>query len=326
MYILVLHSVPSICTHQTSPPPQHVIMAERTPDVVVDLDHLLQAVRDGLLLHPAHAGVFRIVIESEVGDPLHVVKVDTRRPHASRLAQRPRPRSASFGEVIAVSSSAQQRYGPERGSLLLERCGEQQRRITELEQRLQEIQQELYQRGGSSPPAHPVPLSPASLTDNDSSSSISSNSPHRSDDDDDGHEISTSTFAMTDDADDAPSSSLPRPQASDNSTSTAARKSGRSKNTIDRWTPSRAILSTTASSTHKERKAKRRRLSFLPCPPDLSGFDRQLQAGWPGQSSTHGFSVPKNLATARPSTRLLPTVFQLNRFSGLNRLNRFEPV
>ena len=238
-------------------------MAERTSDVVVDLDHLLQAVRDGLLLHPAHAGAVRIVIESEAGDPLHVVKVDTRRTHASRPALRPRPRSASFGEVIAVSSSAQQRYGPERGSLLLERCGEQQRRITELEQRLQEMQQELYQRGGSSPPAHPVPLSPASLTDNDSSSSISSNSPHRSDDDDDGHETSTSTVAMTDDADDAPSSSLPRPQASDNSISTAARKSGRSKNTIDRWTPSRAILSTTASSTHKERKAKRRRRGHL---------------------------------------------------------------
>ncbi len=186
-------------------------MSQQSPDVV-DLDHLLQAIRDGLLLHPAHAGAVRIVIESETGEPLHVVKVDARRPPANKPALPPRPRPAPFAELIAATSAVQvdgqeQRDAPERDLLLLQQCNEQQQRITELEQRLQQMQQELDQHAVPQSPAQLVPFSPASSTDDDSSNS--SDSPHRSDDDD--LQSSTSPVAMTDDADDARSSSLPSP-------------------------------------------------------------------------------------------------------------------
>ena len=245
-------------------------MSQQSPDVV-DLDQLLQAIRDGLLLHPAHAGAIRIVIESDAGEPLHVVKVDARRPPANKaLPQRPRP--APFAELIAATSAVQvdgqeQRDAPERDLLLLQQCNEQQQRITELEQRLQQMQQELDQHAVPQSPAQLVPFSPASSTDEDSSNSsnstVSSDSSPRSNDDD--LQPSTSTVAMTDGTDDAPSSSLPSSRVSDLSTA-GLRKSDRSRNSIDRWSPSaqhespsRTAESASASLLHKQRKTKRRR-------------------------------------------------------------------
>ena len=227
-------------------------MAQQMPNVV-DLDHLLQAIRAGLLLHPAHAGSVRIVIESEAGEPLHVVKVDARCPPASEAAV-PRFRPAPFAEMTAASSSVQQRDAPEQALLLLQQCKEQQQRITELEQQLQQMQQQLLPHARPPSPAHRVPHSPASSTDEDSSHS--SDSPCRSDEDDD-HEPSSDTVAMMDDADDAPSSSSPCPQAPD--ISTAVRKSERSKTNVDRWTPVRAGECTSPSLSRKERTIKRRR-------------------------------------------------------------------
>ena len=238
-------------------------MAQQTSDCV-DLDHLVQAIRDGLLFHPTYAGAIRIVIESEAGEPLHVVKVNAPRPPANKPALPPRPRPAPFAELIAATSAVQgdgqeQRHAPER-SLLLQQCNEQQQRITELEQRLQQLQQELNQHAGPQSPAHLVPVSPASSTDDDSSNS--SDSLHRSDDD--ALQPSTSTVAMTDGTDIAPSPSLPSPPVSEHST--ALRKSERSKNNIDRWSPSaqhdapgRTVESASAFLLHKKRKTKRRR-------------------------------------------------------------------
>ena len=228
-------------------------MAQQLVNVVVDLDHLLQAIRAGLLLHPAHAGAVRIVIESEAGEPLHVVKVDARCPPISEPAI-PRSRPAPFAELTAASSSVHQRDAAEQALLLLQQCKEQQQRITELEQRLQQMQQQLLPHARPPLPVHRVPHSPASSTDDDSSNS--SDSPRRSDDDD-GHEPSIGTVAMTDDADDAPSSSSHSPQASD--ISTAVRKSQRSKTNVDRWTPDRADEPASPSLSHKRRTTKRRR-------------------------------------------------------------------
>ena len=221
-------------------------MAQQLPNLVdSDLDHLLQAIRDGLLLHPAHAGAVRVVIESESGEPLHLVKIDAHRPPASRAALSPRHRTAPVAELNASRSAVQEDSGEPRHEQehgLLQRCHEQQQRIAELEQQLRQVQRELHHHAR---PRSPVsPASPASSTDDDScgSSSSSSASPrHSSGDatDDDAHEPNLSAVAMADDADHAPSSSsspssptLPAPD-----TSTTVRKSGRFKTNVERWSP-----------------------------------------------------------------------------------------
>ena len=242
-------------------------MAQQSPDCV-DLDHLLQAICDGMLLHPTHAGAVRIVIESEAGEPLHVVKIDDRRPAANKAALPPRPRPSPLAELIVATSAVQadgqeQRDAAERDLLLMQQCNEQQQRITELEQRLQQMQQELDRHAGPQSPAQLVLLSPASSTDEDSNNS--SDSPHRSDDDD--LLSSTSLVAMTDGTDDTPSSSMPSPPVSDHST--AVRKSERPKNNIKRWNPSaqHETSSHTARSAsallHKKRQTKRRRQAHI---------------------------------------------------------------
>ena len=265
-------SVTSLCfvfirlARDTTPSP--LIMTDQLPDPV-DLDHLLQAVRDGLLLHPMHAGAVKIVIESEVGEPLHVVKIDARRPPSNKPAVPLRHRPAPFAELLAATSSLQadgweqqQRDGQERG--LLQRCNEQQQRIADLEQQLRQAQQELQRNAHPLPPA--APFSPALSTDDDDSSRASSrNSNSRSprcssggETDEDDH-----TVMMEDDADDASPASSSTP-ASD--ASTTVRKSERSKTSVDRWIPnaqlnasSRTAGSAPRSSKHKKQKTKRRR-------------------------------------------------------------------
>lgn len=241
-------------------------MAQQLPDPV-DLDHLLQAIRDGLLLHPAHAvaGSVKIVIESEAGEPLHEVKIDARRPPSNKPVLPLRHRPAPFAELMAATTSLQsdgveQRDGQERR--LLQRCNEQQQRITELEQQLRQVQQELQQNVRPLSPA--APLSPASSTDDDnSSSSVSStsDSPHRSsggETDDDDHRPCTSPVAIADGEDD------PSPSSS-SSSSTTVRKSERQKTNVDRWCPpaqhDASCPTAEPTSLYRKRKTKRRRRS-----------------------------------------------------------------
>ena len=248
-------------------------MAYQLPDLVdSDLDHLLQAIRDGLLLHPAHTGAVRIVIESETGEPLHVVKIDARRSLASKTVLPPRHPAAPFAELIAATSAVQgdseePRHEPEQG--LLHRCHEQQQRIAELEQQLRQVQQELHH--------HARPLSPASSTDDDSSSSNASPCPT----DDDGHELNLSSDVMMDDADHAPPSST-SPTRTVPESSTTARKSERSKTNVERWSPpapGRAAESAAPSSLHtKQHKTKRRKRSCRDANDD-DGDEQSISSG-----------------------------------------------
>ena len=250
-------------------------MAQQLPNPVDSvLDHLLQAIRDGLRLYPAHAGAVRVVIESEAGEPLHVVKIDARLPPASKPALPPlRLRPTPLAELIAATAALQvdgweRRDAQDQG--LLQRCLEQQQRIAELEQRLQEMHHELHHH--ATLPSPTAPSSPSSSTDDDSSScdsgtGDSSQCSHGSNTDENDREPSTSIVAMTDDADDASPSPLSCPQASD--IFTAVRKSERSKTNVERWCPpaqhaafDRAAESAPPSSSHpRKHKAKRRRRS-----------------------------------------------------------------
>ena len=232
-------------------------MAHHLSDAV-DLDHLLQAIRDGLLLHPAHAGTVRIVIESEAGEPLHVVKIDARCPTSTKPVLPPRSLHSPLAELIAATSAVQeddeeQRDAQERR--LLQRCHQQQQRIAELEQRLRQAQHELRESARSPSPAHRMPPSPAPSTDNDNrSSSVGSASGGETDDD--GHEPTASAVALTDGEDDAPPTS---------SSPTTVRKSERSKTNVDRWSPpaqhGASQPGAEPASSHKERRTKRRRRS-----------------------------------------------------------------
>ena len=261
-------------------------MAQQPPNPIdSDLDHLLQAIHDSLLLHPAHAGAVRVVIESEAGEPLHVVKIDARRSPASRTALSPRYRTAPVAELNAPTSAVQADSGEPRHEAeggLLQRCQEQQQRIAELEQQLRQVQRELHHHARPLSPASPA--SPASSTDDDSSSSAS---PHHSSGDatdDDAHEPNLSTVAMADDADHAPlsSSSPSSPTLPAPDTSTTVRKSERSKTNVERWSPStpgRAAESVAPSSSHpKKRKTKRRKRSRRDANVDDHGDDIEVQS------------------------------------------------
>ena len=194
------------------PIPSRLIMSHLCPDPV-DLNVLLQAIRDGLLLHPARAGAVRVVIESEAGEALHVVRIDARRSGPVKRASRAHPPPGLLAELIAATSSAvegEQRDAEDRG--LLQQCHEQQQRIAELEQQLRQAQEGLHRQ-----PSHPLllsPSSPASSTDSDDS--------HRSSVD----EAREGTVLMMDEADDAPPSSSVSPLSPP---ATVVRKSERSK-------------------------------------------------------------------------------------------------
>ena len=226
----------------------------------LDLDHLLQAIRDGLLLQPAHtvAGSVKIVIESEVGEPLHVVQVDARRPSSNKLVLPMRLLPAPFAELLAATSSSQAQAegdGQERG--LLQRCNKQQQRIAELEQQLRQVQQELQRSG----PA--APLSPAlSTTDDDNSSRASSSSSnthsprHSSSGETDENDREThDNTVMTDDADDESPASSASPPASHVSI-TIVRKSERLSTSVDRWSPGARHEAESARRSSSDRKRK----------------------------------------------------------------------
>ena len=222
----------------------------------IDLDDLLKAIRDSMLLLPVHAGAARIVIESETGEQLHVLKIDARCPPLTKPALPFRHRPVPAADSTVATSSVRGDDGPEDDHSadwgqqhteqgLLQRCNQQQQRIAELEQRLQQVQLELHRHARSlsaSPAALSADrgqLSPAPSTDGDSSSvSSTSDSPHRfsgGDTDEDGQGPHYGTVAMTDDANDtspSPSSSPPAPN-----NSTVVRKSERSKSNVERWSP-----------------------------------------------------------------------------------------
>ena len=261
-------------TNPASATPLPVVMAYQLPDLVdSNLDHLLQAIRGGLLLHPAHAGAVRIVIESETGEPLHVVKIHARRSLASKAVLPPRHPATPFAELIAATSAVQgdseeSRHEPEQR--LLHRCHEQQQRIAELEQQLRQVQQELHH--------HARPLSPASSTDDGSSSSNASPRPT----DDDGPELNLSSDVMMDDADYAPSSTS-SPTLSAPGISTTVRKSERSKTNVERWSPptlGSADVSASPSSSHiiKRKTKKRRTRSGRDTNDDDDGVERSLSS------------------------------------------------
>jgi len=221
----------------------------------VDIDHLLQAIHDGLLLHSAHAGAVRIVIESEAGEPLHVFEIDARRPLTSEtLLPLSRSRPMPLAQLIAATAAVEA-DGVEQCDLL-QRCHEQQQRIADLEQQLRQVQQELQHH--ATPSSLTAPPSPASSTDDDTVSSANSvnGSPHGSDTHDDDHdrEPSTGLIAMTDEVEHSPSSTSPLcPEAPGMATS--SRQSERPKTNVDRWTPSRA------ASSYEKRQTKRRSLT-----------------------------------------------------------------
>ena len=248
------------------------------PTSPIDLDDILREIRNSLLLHPARSGAVKVVVELETGEQLTVLEIDTRCPQPTKPALPLRHRPVPLAQ--AATSSVQGDDGPvddhsaNWGQLhtqqsLLQRCNQQQQRIAELEQRLQQVQLELHQqaRSLSGSPAAPngdrAPLSPAPSTDDDSSSgSSTSDSPHRSsggDTDEDGFGLDDGPVAMTDDADDAsPSSSSCPPAPND---STAVRKSQRSKTHVERWSPptKQDVPRRTAEPTSSRKKRRTRR-------------------------------------------------------------------
>ena len=259
-----------------------------------DLDDVLREIRDSVLLHPGRSGTVKIVIESETGEQLHVLQIDARCPPSSKPTRRSQHRSAHAGDSSDATSAVR---GDDRAVAdqisnrdqhcqqstlhsLLQRCNEQQQRIAQLEQRLQQAQQELHHHPG--PPAalsaDRTPLSPTPSTDDDSSgdscssssSSSSSDSPHHSsssDTDEDSCGPHNSTMALTDEGEGASQSlpsSPPSPPASGDPTS--VRRSGRPKSGVDRWSPpvQHAVpcsAAEPASSSRRQRKRTRQQRS-----------------------------------------------------------------
>ena len=239
----------------------------------MDLDDVLREIRNSLLLHPARSGAVKVVVELETGEQLTVLDIGARGPQPTKPALSLRHRPVPPAESTAVSSSVRGDDGSvddrsaswehqrsEQG--LLQRCNQQQQRIAELEQRLQQVQLELH-RHARSPSADRGPPSPAPSTDNDSASeSSTSDGPHRSssgDTDEDDHGPHNGTVAMTDNAEDASPYSSSCPPASNDST--AVRKSERSKTHVERWSPptQQDVPRRTAepTSSRKKRRTKR---------------------------------------------------------------------
>ena len=243
----------------------------------MDLDDVLREIRNSLLLHPVRSGAVKVVIELDTGEQVTVLDIGARCPQptapAPPLRHRPVPpteaaTSSVRGDDDPVddhSANWEQQHAQQG---LLQRCNQQQQRIAELEERLQQVQLELHQHEGlhSSPSADRGPPSPAPSTDDDSISvSSSSHTPHRSsggDTDEDSDGLHKDTIAMAD-ADDTTSSSSSSPPASNDST--AVRRSKRSKAHVERWSPptqqevSRRIAEPTSS--RKKRRTGRRQQS-----------------------------------------------------------------
>ena len=234
----------------------------------VDVDDVLRQIRDSLLLYLARGGAVKVVIESDSGEEIQVLKIDHRRITPRRAEPHPLPAASSVLTDELAGAAAGPDYTRERQHAqqhdLLQRCKDQQHRIAELERRLQQLQQEFHHRTPSpSPAAASADLTPLSPTPSTDSYSSSSENPHRVGDgetDEDGHGTNDSTVAMTDDAS---QSFVSCPRASDDSI--AMRRSERSQTNVDRWTPSSQRNATTRiadpSSSRKKHKTKHYRRS-----------------------------------------------------------------
>ena len=269
-----------------SPPvPSRTLLLMTQLPAPIDLDDVLQQIRDSLLLHPTRDAVVKIVIESDAGEELHILKVHSRSSSDVLLqaagptlmrAQPPAAPSSLRADKSAGSMSnglEEQPRAEEHG--LLQQCREQQRRIAELELHLQQAKDELRQRApsptSSSTICPPQPISPAHSTEDDNSSSsdspCSSSSGEMSDD---GDRAPDDIVAMSDDGDDGSlSSSIEADSSHDppvSGDSTAVRRSERSKTNVNRWTPPPQQKATHRAAdplpSLKRRKTQRHRRSY----------------------------------------------------------------
>jgi hypothetical protein len=250
-------------------------MTERP--VSMDLDDVLRQIRDSLLQHPARHGAVKLVIESEAGEEIHVLKVDSRSRASLRTAptlmvsSQPPPAASSLRADnpggTGTDNHLEQTHTQDHG--LLQRCREQQRRIAELELRLQQAQDELRHHAPSSSSAisDRQVVSLALSTENDIS-----DSPHRSsggETDESAHGAQDNSIAMNDAADDASQSSSIEAASSHSpqalGDSTAVRRSERPKTSVDRWRPpterDASRRRAEPSSSRKQRKTQRRQRS-----------------------------------------------------------------
>jgi hypothetical protein len=243
--------------------------------VPIDVDAVLRQICDSLLLLPARDGAVKIVIESEAGEEIHVLRIASRSSPAQRTAPtfllRPEPPPFTFAPLAdkpgCIGDDHDQQQLSTRDQGLLQRCEQQQRRITELEQRLHQVQQELLgQRlSPAAQSADQAPLCPTLSTDDDSSSSggsSSSDSPRHSSGGEtevDGHAAHDGPVTMVDGADDASQSSTSSQPASGDSS--AVRRSERAKTNVERWRPATgfdaARRPADPSSSHKKRQTER---------------------------------------------------------------------
>ena len=163
---------------------------------LVDLDDVVKQIRDSLLLHRARGGAVKLVIESDVGEEIHVLQTDPssttarRMTPATELVLHPHPSPATSplltDELVGIGNDHYHERKHADQQELLQRCNQQQQRIAELEQRLQQVQQELYHQPRSLslvvPAADRAPLSCQSTDDDSNDGSRSSDSPHHSSD------------------------------------------------------------------------------------------------------------------------------------------------
>jgi hypothetical protein len=196
--------------------PHFSFMTTQQP-VPIDLDDVLTQIRDSLLQYPARHGAVKLVIESEAGEEIHVLKIDS----LSRASLRTAP-TLILSPHLSPAASALRADNSERTETdihqeqmqtgdhgLLQQCREQQRRIAELELRLQQARDELRQHSPQSPlslsPSSALSdrqvVSPAHSADNDSSDNPQRSS--RCETDEDGHGAHDGSAAMTDSADEA---------------------------------------------------------------------------------------------------------------------------
>jgi hypothetical protein len=246
----------------------------------LDLDDLVRQIRDSLLLHPTRDGVVKIVIESDAGEELHVLKIHSRSSDYPRQAAGSTPMQSQLppapSSLRADKSTGRRTNGHEEqpraeGDGLLQQCREQQLRIAELELHLQQAQDELRQRAprttSSSTICPQQPISPAHSTEDDdsNSSSDSANSSGSEEMSDDGQRAPDSIVAMSDGEDDASQPSSVEADSSQSprtpGDSTAVRRSERSKANVDRWKPSPPQNATPRAAdplpSLKRRKTKR---------------------------------------------------------------------
>ena len=226
----------------------------------LDVDGLLRQIRDSLHHYSTWVGSVKIVLASEEGEELHVVKIDAHCSSSSRAPpalRAPPPLPPVPNDTSAESSGLDGQHiddddvGPQplrlqRQQQLIQQCEEQRRHIAALEARLLQAEEQLHQRH-QPPDTEPFsadqlsPLSSASTSINNSGDSESPLLSNSGDTDGGGDKTHATSMALTDGADveaqhrsDEACSTSPASSAS----SGPKRRSERSKAKVDRWNPS----------------------------------------------------------------------------------------